>query len=342
MSDLNMGTSDSRTAKIWHKKLNMDVYKDSFFTSKFISKSGDGIIQEFEDLTKAKGDKITIGIVARGDDGYLPSGTKVDGNEEDLITFNDDVTVDEKNFGIANSSMISEQRAFYDMPDTMYNSLTQRAAEKMDKEYFTALDTTNTICLYKTAGTLTATSTIATAVNAVTAADKISPETLTDIKPMLVTGFNRRVYPVKPVRVDGQYFWVVLVHSDALSDWENDTTIQQARREALNRGKDNPIFTGAWAVWNQFIIFAHENIGIGSNTSSIPYAKCHILGQGALASAWAKRPTVEAKKPAYTSQEKGWGYFSIFGVIKPQYNAYDFGSVNLVVARRALSNITIS
>ena len=343
MSDSNIGTSDDKTAKAWHAKLKMDVYKEAYFTSRFISTSEDGVVQDYKDLSKGKGDSITFGIVARGTDGFLPSGTKVDDNEEDLVTFNDKVLVDEKNFGIANSSMISSQRAFYNMPDAMYNALIQRAAEKVDLEYFTALDTTNTIVMYEEAGAQKATATIATATAAVTAADKLNPEFLTKIKPALLTGFARKTYPVKPVKVDGRKYWIVLVHPDALADLENDSTFLSARREALARSKDNPIFTGAWAIWNGFVIHAHENIAIGTDSSSgVSWAKCHILGQGAIASAWALSPTVEAKNSAYKQQEQGWGYFSIWGVKKPQYDGYDYGSINLVVARTAYSDITIS
>jgi len=343
MSDFNLATGDAKTAKAWHAKLKMDVYKESFFTSTFISASEDGVVQDFKDLSKGKGDNITFGIVARGTDGFLPSGTKVDSNEEDLVTFTDSVSIDEKNFGIANSSMISDQRAFYDMPDAMYNALIQRAAEKVDLEYFTALDTTNTIVMYEEAGAQKATSTIATATAAVTEADKLNPEMLTKIKPGLITGFNRTIYPIKPVKVKGKKYFIVLVHPDALADLENDTTFLAARREALARSEENPIFTGAWAVWNGFVIHAHENIAIGTDsTSGVSWAKCHILGQGALASAWGLMPTVEAKNSAYKKQEQGWGYFSIWGVKKPQYDGYDYGSINLVVARTAYSDITIS
>lgn len=342
MPDALVSTSNARTVKLWHEKLFRDWPKKSFFGQRFMSPGNDNIIKVFEDLTKKQGDNITCGIRMRNTEGFLATGTKVDGNEERLTTFTDSVSVDEKNFGIIEDSMITKQRLFYDVSSTMYESLTEQAAENIDLEYFKALDSQNTTCIYETAGTLSATATLATATAAVTAADKLNPELLTKVKPMLMTGFNRAQSPIEPVNINGIMYWVALVHPDALADLENDSTFIQGRQWALERGKDNPIFNGAWSVWNQFIIYAHENIAIGTNAGAVPYARCHILGKSALIHAWAKKPTIEKKKPAYEEQETGWGFFSIFGVKKTQFNSKDYGAANLIVARGSYSDITYS
>lgn len=342
MTDAYISSSNARTQKLWDRQLFMDWPKKSFFGKRFLSNGFDNIVRVKEDLTKNKGDAITVGIRMRNKDGFLPSGTKVDTNEGRLSTFTDQVVVDEKNFGIVNDSIITEQRAYYDVREEMHDTLVTQAAENIDREFFTALDAANTTCAYQVAGSFALSSTLATAVAAVTTSDKLSPEFLTKIKPGLFTGFNEAQSYIEPIMIDGQEMWVVLVHPDVLADLENDSTFLQSRQVALERGKENPIFTGAWAIWNQFIIYAHQNVGIGTNASSVPYARCHVLGKGSLIQAWAKKPTIEKKKPPYDTQEMGFGFFSTFGVKKTQFNGKDYGAMNLIVARGSYSDVTYS
>ena len=343
MTDAYIGTTNARAQKLWSARLAIDWPKKSFFAPRFKSTDKfENIIVAKEDLTRSKGDAITVGISAKLNNDFLASGQKVDGNEDRLTTFTDQVVVDECNAGIVEDSMITEQRAFYNMSEEMYSILTTKTAEAFDKKYFTALDSQNTTVVYNNQGTFSATATLATATSAVTAADTLTPQLLTNVKPALISGFAGRQPFIEPVMIDGMAFWVVIAHPDVLASLENDSTFLQGRQFALERGKDNPIFSGAFTVWNQFIVFAHQNIATGTNNSSIPYAQCHILGKGALVEAWAKKPVVEKKKPAYDQQEHGWGMFSLFGVKKTQFNSKDYGSVNLVVARKAISDITYS
>lgn len=307
-----------------------------------MSDENDNIVRVSEDLTKAKGDNITVGIRMRNKDGFLTSGTKVDTNEGRLSSFTDSVSVDEKNFGIVSDSIITEQRAYYDIRKELHDTLVTQAAENIDKEFFTALDSQNTTIAYQVSGVFALSATLSTATAAVTANDKLTPEFLTKIKPGLFTGFNEAQSYIEPISIDGQDMWLVLVHPDVLADLENDSTFLQSRQVALERGKDNPIFTGAWAVWNQFIIYAHQNVQIGTNASSVSYARCHVLGKSALILAWAKKPTIEKKKPPYETQETGFGFFSTFGVKKTQFNSKDYGCINLVVARGSYSDVTYS
>ena len=336
-----VNSGDARSIKLWDEKLFRDWPKQSFFGSRFLSEKGDNLVKVQMDLTKKRGESITVGIRVRGGAGYLPSGEKVDKNERSLSSFTDVVPVDAKNFGIKTDDIMTEQRSFIDYRKELQPAAIEDQAEYMDLEFFKALDAANTTVAYPSAltGGFSLTSTLGTATAAVTAAGKLSPELLTYIKPGLITGFNRKQPPIQPVLSEGGMKWfIVLVHPDVLADLENDPTFIQGRQVALEKGKTNPLFTGAWAAWNGFIIYAHENVGIGTNASSVPYAKCHILGMNSLVLAWAKKPVLENKNVAYKNEEMAVGSFSTFGIKKTQFNSKDYGAVNLVVARTALSD----
>ena len=232
------------------------------------------------------------------------------------------------------------------MPKEDRAAIIDNAAEATDQDFFTALDATNTHTIYKDAGDIKATATVATAQNAVTAVDRLTPELLTQLYAIASTGFNRRRTPLMPLRIDGQKYFVLLTHPDGLAELENDTTFLAGQREAMQRGADNPLFLRAKSVWRNIIIMSHENVTIGTGTIA-PYVRSHLLGANALGYAWAQKPIIEAKTPPYKTQERGWGYFAMYGITKLQSVdtsgvASDFGAITVVTARKAYSDITIA
>ena len=330
-------TGSTAAKKIWDEKIWREAMKVSYF-NKFMNTKGDSIVFEKDELTKSKGDTIYFGLRTRLDKGYLPSGTPVEGNENALTTFQDSVVVDEKNFGIRDGGMIVRQRAFYDLDMESEQALIDQSAENFDLEMFTKLKATNTSNLYEVAGVFTRTATLATAISGVTTADTLNPEFITKIKTWALTNRVSQI-PMKPIRVEGRDYLVLLVHPDCLADLEVDTTFAQARREAEVRGKDNPIFTGAYAIWNGVVIHAHENVTIASNGglgSNVPYAQNYLLGERALVLGMAKKPTIVADTFSY-GQENGYASLAMFGVKKPQFNSQDYGSVSIVTARTNIS-----
>ena len=305
MGDIPIGTSDARTQKLWEEMLLIDTPKAQFFNEGTQSRNGDSIVYVSDRLGSQKGDVVTLGIRQRLNRGWLPSGVKVDGNEYNLKTIVDTVSVTDKQFGITSNDRLSEQRAFYNMPKEDRAAIIDNAAEATDQDFFTALDATNTHTIYKDAGDIKATATVATAQNAVTAVDRLTPELLTQLYAIASTGFNRRRTPLMPLRIDGQKYFVLLTHPDGLAELENDTTFLAGQREAMQRGADNPLFLRAKSVWRNIIIMSHENVTIGTGTIA-PYVRSHLLGANALGYAWAQKPIIEAKTP-HTRLKSGAG-----------------------------------
>jgi hypothetical protein len=125
-----------------------------------------------------------------------------------------------------------------------------------------------------------------------------------------------------------------------LADLENNTSFLQARREAETRGKDNPIFTGAYAIWNGVVIHAHENVTTGTTGGTggnVPYTQSYILGERALVAGFAKYPEIVQETFSY-GQEHGYASLAMFGLEKPQFNSMDYGSVCVVTARTQISD----
>ena len=341
-------TSSAETKKLWSEALFRDTAKKSYF-DKFTGDGSNNVVQMKADLTKDKGDQIYFFIRHRTTSGFLASGTPVEGNEQNMSTADDSVTVDEKNFGVKDGGMIKRQRAFYDTDSEMFQALTDQGAENVDQEHFTALDSQNTTVFYKVSGVFTITATLATATAAITATDTLDADFINTFRPWLVTGGNRSQAPIRPIKVDGRDYYILLVHPDVTSDLKKDATFHAAQREALERSKSNPIFSGALGVWDGIIIHEHENIALATNGglgTNVPYAKCHVLGAQSLMIGWAQKPDVVPDKFSY-GQIHGLAWLSMFGIAKPQFTnaagtTKDYGSVNVILARTQISDKSYS
>jgi N4-gp56 family major capsid protein len=297
-----------------------------------------GVILDQPELKGKAGDTITYEMNPRMTAGWLPQGAMMDGNEHKHLTYTDTITIKEFKMAATVNSIMDMQRSDTITPAT-YDALVSCAAENMDKEYFDALDATNTHVIYEASSTMTGTSTIATATSAVTAGDKLNPEFLTKLKSGLITGFNRSRVPVQPFIINGRSYWILLTHPDALADLENDTTFLAARKDAMARSDQNPLFVGAEAVWNQFIIHTHENVTIGS-TAGVYWVKSHVLGMHSIARTFPMELKIVPKKVAYEGEEVAWGIMGLGAVKKSQFNSQDYGAVNVVTARSNVSEIT--
>jgi N4-gp56 family major capsid protein len=211
-----------------------------------------------------------------------------------------------------------------------------------------ALTDSATQIFYKTSDTgpvVARTPTLATAKAALTVADsKVTPQFLSFMRTWLETGGNRAIIPPRPITVDGKNYFVYLCHPDVVYDWKIDSTVEQAHREALERGKTNPIFTGAEYVWDGIIIHTSEFMPKAADAGAggdVAWSKSILMGAQALCWAWGERPSLVEDSEDYQEDHfTAWRMTAKAG--KPQFNSQDYGSVNLYVARTNVSGLAAS
>lgn len=281
----------------------------------------------------------------------VTSGSTLEGNEEKLVTYDNSVTLEQYRHAVRDDGAMSRQRAMFEIEDEHKMALKDWMTEKIDQLQFDALGIGNisissgnaTKIFYKTgASTFTATGTAATAKGALVAADsKLTLNFISFIKANAKTGGNRAYIPLRPVRVMGKEYYVLLCHPDALFDLKTSSEWQQAQREAQDRGKDNPLFTGAAGVWDGVVIHEHENCAVGTDaggSSNVAWTKAAFLGAQAMVWAWGKRPEVKMKEFDYDN-EIGYSTSMIAGVAKSKFNSVDFGSLGIYLSRTNVSGV---
>lgn len=342
MAKTTFATSDNEVKKLWEEKVFRETAKMSYF-SKFMGQGADSIVQVKTQLEKDKGDRIRFTYIPRLSGSGRTSGQTLEGNEEKLSSYTSDVSLEQYRHAIRDDGDMSRQRAAFSI-ETEHKSLLQVwGKEKIDELCFDALQSAPTKCFYfaTTTGAMTA-NTLANCKTGCVANAYcyISLDYITRLKTWAMTGGNRAYPPIRPVNVNGKDHYVLLVHPDVLADLKTSSAYQQAQREAQNRGKDNPIFTGAEAVWDGVVIHAHENMDVGTDGggASVPWGQGVLMGAQALLWAWGKRESIIQKGFDYEN-EIGYAWGMISGVAKPVFNSLDYGSLGVVFTRTNISGI---
>lgn len=343
MAKTGFTTSDTQVKKAWEEKTFRETEKMSYF-SKFMSSSVDSPVQVKTNLSKDKGDTITFTYVQRLSGSGVTSGQTLEGNEEKLTTYTGTVALEQYRHAIRDDGALSRQRAAFSIEDEHKQMLQIWGREKIDSLCFTALQNAPTKCFYfaPTTGALTAnTLTNCKAGINTEAPCKITLSGISALKTWAQTGGGRVYPPLRPFRVEGQDHYVLLVNPDVAYDLKSLSTYQSAAQYAMERGKTNPLFTGATLVWDNVIIHTHENminytgIGTGSNDAG---SLGVLMGAQALVWAWGKREEWVQKNFDYEN-EKGYAWGIIAGVTKPVFNSKDYGSVGVVFNRSTISDL---
>lgn len=337
MSKTIFSTSNPLTKKLWEERLFRDVEIESYFVSRFMSENDNNIVQVQTDLTKSQGDQVTFGVVQNLSGDGVTSGQVLEGNEEGLTSYDYSIVLEQYRHGTRTRGKLDVQRAMFSIPDVSRNKLKIWGAEKIDKLLVAALLASPTKILYRdgVAGAFSGTAIAATAKTAMTAANsKLTPNFISALRVWAKTGGSAATYRIRPVKIEGEEFYVLLVPPAAMYDLRIDSTFQTAMKDAMDRGKSNPLFRGATAVWDNVVVHETERISLftdGGGGASVTGAFCALMGAQALCWAWGERPNTVQDEFDY-GNEMGWAWEMMAKAGKPKFNSKDYGTVGVCLA----------
>ena len=342
----NIESGNALTSKLWaleNEKLFRDAMKQSYFLPRFGSTDKNSVVYIKNELEKESGDRITFGIRMRLTGSGVGPGQTLEGNEEQLTLHNYSLNLTRRRHAVRVERGLTEQRIKTQLEPEAKMAIQDWMAEYIDDKLFEALRSTPTVVWYNNNGAPTkgaSASAVKSDINS--AQDKVTPKLLSAIRTWAITGGNRSQVPIRPIMVDGRKTYIFLAHPDVIYDLKNDSTYAQAQREAADRGKDNPIFTGAVGVWDNVVVHEHENILIGADAGSgsdQPYAECSLLGAQSLCFAFGKRKNQIVTQEFDYKEEVGYSIGLNYGAGKPVFNGKDYGSIGVYVGRTQISDL---
>ncbi len=369
MATTDFGALSAAQKKVWSERTWIDGRDASFWLSSGMTGSGTADatkpVQLITDLTPTeRGDRVIMQLIAE----LLEDGTVGDnvleGNEESLINDEQEIVVDLLRHGVKSKGKMSEQRTVIRFRAQAKNKLSYWLGNKLDElAFLTVSGRAYTLLLdgsTRTAGSqlpqlafasdVTAASTnrikfagSATSEATLTVSDKMSWTLLVGIRAFAAT---KRI---KPIRIGGKDHWAVVMSPQQARDLKTDSNYMTNVGRADSRGKQNPLFSGAFAVVDGMILFEHPKIfnteGLTSGAdkwgsgNTVEGAQAVMMGAQALGFARIGDPNWGESDITDYQNRQGIGYGRMIGWLKPVFRsiydsnaAEDFGTVAIKTA----------
>ena len=324
--------------------------------------SENSIIQLKQNLTKKKGDAITIPLVGALDDSSGPNDGSSDlvGNEKALPNDGHQITV-----GVVRDAVVvnseEEQKSPIDIRNAGKSALKTLAMRYMRNDIITALGSKNGTAygsvseankdawlvdnadrvLFGDAKSNNAGNDHSAALAAVTSSMTLDGDIVSLHKRMVQTCDNVNGDGIRPYTYgEDMESFVMFVPSMAFRDLRSWMVSNGYWENAMQRAKSNPLFSGPTSIeWDGVIVREIPEIGVlsGVGATGNDVAPCYLCGAQALGIAWAQRTKSTIRKEDDYGFKHGVGFHEMRGIEKLQYgqtgsDAKDWGMGTLYVA----------
>jgi N4-gp56 family major capsid protein len=335
----------------WQRDLEKEALKRTS-ALQFMGKDSNSLLQIKDGPTKEAGDNVTWGLRMQLQGGGVSGDGTLEGKEEALVTYNDQIYVDQLRHAVRSSGVMSEQRVPFETRQESLDGLADWWADRFDTAFFNQIaGAAHNYTDTKYAGMQAATDAITASDTdhyhlpesqtteagvASTSASAVFKLTLLD---RVVTKAKTISPLIRPINIMGGKYCVCFLHPLQVEDLRTNTDTGQWRDIQLSaiQGGDlteNPLFSGALGVYNKVIL--HENTRVpAANTTPSAGGVYRAIFCGAQAAALSFGKNHGAGKYKWVEEyfdyenQLGVAAGCIWGLKKSRYNSKDFGTILL-------------
>jgi N4-gp56 family major capsid protein len=355
--------------KVWSERTWIQGRDQSFWFANGMVGSGT------EDSTKPinlvteltatdRGDRCIMQLIAELQEDGTVGDNQVEGNEESLVNDDQEIVIDQLRHGVKSKGKMSEQRTVIRFRAQARNKLAFWLGDKIDeltfltisgRAYTLKLDGSSRSASSQLPQLAFASSVVAASSGRIFYAGSASSEgSLTTSDKMTwnllvsVSAAARRKR-LKPVRIGGREYYCVVMSPEQARDLKQDSNYQTNVSRAMPRGASNPLFTGAFAVIDNLMLYEHPKVyntfGLTSGVdkwgsgNTVDGAQAMLYGAQALGFARIGDPAFEESDNQDYKNRQGLAYGRIIGLLKPQFRsiydsntAQDFGCIAIKTA----------
>lgn len=348
MAATEYGVNHPLAVKLWAKKLIREALKETF-VSRFMGSGSSSLVHVKSEMNKAAGDRIRFGLRVQLTGAGVQGDATLEGNEEALTTYYDDLTINQLRHAVISQGKMSEQRVPFSVRDEAMSGLKDWLADRFDTSFFNQIGGNTGQADTKYTGNI---ATIAPSSGRWLFSDgtHTTEASLSTTDVFQLSFIDRAVTTAKvstplirPIKVNGKDHYVMFLHPYQVHALRTDATsgritwydAQKARIQGGDTGQgENPIFNGALGEYNGVVL--HESTRIPTVVANVyrsvfcgAQAAVMGFGQGNDESGdWVE------KLFDYDNQ-LGVKAGSIFGLKKTVFNAVDFGTI--VMSTRAVA-----
>jgi N4-gp56 family major capsid protein len=369
----NTASTDALRPEIWHRELFADVIDNLYFTEmNMMGKDENNIIMVKDELQKENGDTITFPFTAKLSGAGVSGDNELEGNEERIAPYSEQVTIDQKRFGVRLTGKLDEKKNGFDMRSDAKKKLSIRIQEFIERQVFLKLAGVTNTTVNDINGTVVAADATwsntpdyipdadeaagfgnryicanTSGTDALGATDLITPALISKarIKALLASP------KIQPLKIKGKNYFVMFIHQWQAYDLKRNAEFVQAQREAMPRGEDNPIFTGALGIWDGVIIHEHEyvpflDVSVAGNSfrgaatgtdCAVDCFRALLCGKQAAGFAQALNPNGWVEKSFDYDNQTGFATGLIGGIQKLLFNSKEYGVIAVDTAATALA-----
>jgi len=345
----NFGALSTNQVMVWRRDVLSEMKRKSFILRTLAGKGSNNPIELITDLKKTIGGgmKCIMTLVADliEDGGVGSVGGKREGVEEKMMSYEQEVIIDELFHSVRNEGELADQATVVNFRQQGKEKLAKWLAERSDQLAFLtmsgisyayncdgSLRGKDTLTKLNFGATVTAPSAkrhrrwdginkllVAGDTSAITVSDTPSYKMLTAMKAYA------KSHKIQPLTAGGKEYYVVLMSPMSLMMLKNDADYKNAVIQGGVRGDENPFFSGGVVTVDGLIIHEHDLVYSTNGASArwgagdgINGTRTLLLGAQALGFADLAAPKWVEKGFEYDSQQ-GIYISKIFGLHKPVF-----------------------
>jgi N4-gp56 family major capsid protein len=348
MAATEYGVNHPLAIKKWAPELMVEALKKTH-ALQFMGKGKNSLVTIKTELTQSDGgDRIRVGIRSQLTGGGVQGDNTLEGNEESLETFYQDVMIDQLRHAVRSRGKMSEQRVPFSVREEAKDGLADWWADRIDTWFFTQLtgNTAQSDARYNGFNTVNAPDldhvTFGNSgVLGATLAGGEGSLSNTSIAKMNLTFIDTAVEKAKlaknalrPLTNAGRGKFVMFLHPYQVTSLRTNTATgqwQDIQKAAISGGQtaDNPIFTGALGLYNNVVLHESTRIPASPNNSSVRRAV--LCGAQAASIAFGRG----FGKNTFSWKEELFDYDNQLGVaagcqggmVKTRFDSSDYGVV---------------
>jgi N4-gp56 family major capsid protein len=342
MADTNYGLNHPLAIKKWSRELMREALKKTH-ALQFMGKDKESLCTIKTDLTTTDGgDRIRVGIRSQMTGGGVQGDNTLEGNEEALETFYQDVFIDQLRHAGRSGGKMSEQRVPFSVRDEIRDGLADWWSDRIDTWFFTQLtgNTTQADSRYNGFNSV-----VAPDADHITYFDSGSTSEAS-MSASTVAQFNLNAIDsavekaklaknaLRPFNIGGKKKYAMFIHPYQVTSLRKNTATglwADIQKAAIQGGQisENPLYTGALGEYNNTILHESTRMPVSPNNANVrravlcgAQAACIAFGQG-------------YGKDVFTWVEELFDYKNKLGVaagcqaglVRTRFNGSDYGTV---------------
>ncbi len=330
MATTNYPLNHAMAVKKWSSELFKEALKKTY-ASRFMG-TGSGALCQVKSELKDFGDRIRIGLrMQLTGNGVQGDGT-LEGNEEALDVYTDDIYIDQLRHAVRSGGKMSEQRVPFSVRNEARDGLADWWADRFDFWFFNQLSGNTAETDVRKTGMQSAVAPSNVILEGTSTASETNTFQLKHIDYALELA-KTTTLPIRPLRVGGKDMYCMFIHEYQATDLVRGYSAGEwgdIQKAAIQGGQttNNPIFNGALGVYRNVVIHATTRLPAPTATTR----RAVFCGAQAAGMAFGKGNSL-GNKFSWVEElfdyenQLGVAAGTIAGLKKLQFNGNDMGTI---------------